>query len=136
MNNSLKRSFRKELFDDATIRLERISIKSPVEIAQFRDLAKRALQIKETNQKSDDWLADAPEEFKDPLMDTLMTDPVLLPSGQIMDRPVIMRHLLNSNTDPFNRQLLTEEMLVPGKCLNLNIQHAFFVHSSRSLYET
>lgn len=50
-------------------------------------------------------------------MDTLMTDPVSLPSGQIMDRSVIMRHLLNSNTDPFNRQPLTEEMLLPGKCL-------------------
>lgn len=67
------------------------------------------------NQKSDDWMADAPDEFKDPLMDTLMIDPVILPSGQIMDRPVIMRHLLNSNTDPFNRQPLTEEMLESGR---------------------
>lgn len=44
-------------------------------------------------------------------MDTLMDDPVLLPSGKIMDRSVIMRHLLNSNTDPFNRQPLSEDML-------------------------
>lgn len=41
-----------------------------------------------------------------------MTDPVLLPSsGKIMDRSIITRHLLNSSTDPFNRQPLTEEML-------------------------
>lgn len=110
-----QRSFRKELFDDATSRLERIAIKTPAEVEQFKALAHKAFQILEKNQKSEDWLADAPDEFKDPLMDTLMTDPVLLPSGQIMDRSVIMRHLLNSNTDPFNRQLLTEEMLVPGK---------------------
>ena len=32
-----------------------------------------------------------------------------------MDRPVIMRHLLNSDTDPFNRQVLTIEMLQPGR---------------------
>lgn len=51
----------------------------------------------------------------DPLMDTLMNDPVLLPSGTIMDRPIILRHLLNSQTDPFNRQVLTEEQLVSGK---------------------
>ena len=51
----------------------------------------------------------------DPLMDTLMRDPVLLPSGNIMDRPIIMRHLLNSQTDPFNRQPLTEKELVHGK---------------------
>lgn len=47
-------------------------------------------------------------------MDTLMTDPVRLPSGTIMDRSIILRHLLNSPTDPFNRQTLTENMLEPG----------------------
>lgn len=49
-------------------------------------------------------------------MDTLMDDPVILPSsGKIMDRPVIIRHLLNSQTDPFNRQPLSEDNLMPGK---------------------
>ena len=47
-------------------------------------------------------------------MDTLMTDPVLLPSGQIMDRAIILRHLLNSQTDPFNRQPMSESDLIPG----------------------
>lgn len=52
----------------------------------------------------------------DPLMMTLMHDPVILPtSGKIMDRAVIMRHLLNSDTDPFNRQPLTTDMLKPGE---------------------
>lgn len=40
--------------------------------------------------------------------------PVILPSGTIMDRPIITRHLLNSSTDPFNRQTLTEDMLQPA----------------------
>lgn len=90
-------------------------IKSPTEIEQFRHLASKSYSILVTNQQSEDWLGDAPEEFRDPLMDTLMSDPVVLPSGQVMDRPVIMRHLLNSSTDPFNRQPLTEDMLKPGK---------------------
>lgn len=47
----------------------------------------------------------------DPLMDTLMTEPVRLPSGVVMDRPIIVRHLLNSKQDPFNRQILTVDML-------------------------
>lgn len=47
-------------------------------------------------------------------MDTLMTDPVRLPSGEIMDRIVITRHLLNSATNPFNRLPLTLDQLVPG----------------------
>lgn len=56
--------------------------------------------------------------FSDPLMGTLMTDPVMLPSGHIVDRPVIMRHLLNTPTDPFTRQPLSEEMLQPGTSQN------------------
>lgn len=73
------------------------------------------------NQQSEDEFADAPDEFKDPLMDTLMSDPVQLPSGTIMDRAIITRHLLNSNTDPFNRQTLTEDMLVPCQDLKERI---------------
>lgn len=79
--------------------------------------------------RSDELHEDAPDEFKDPLMDTLMTDPVLLPSGQIMDRAVIMRHLLNSNTDPFNRQPLTEDMLLPGKILWVFKKKSNFTHN-------
>ena len=44
-----------------------------------------------------------------------MTDPVELPSGVIMDRSVIARHLLNCQTDPFTRQPLTEHELKEGK---------------------
>ncbi|KAF5288784.1 hypothetical protein FQA39_LY15275 [Lamprigera yunnana] len=110
-----ERSFKEELFDDAIVRLERSLIKTPSEIEQFKAFSAKALQIRVDNQKSEDWMADAPDEFKDPVMDTLMTDPVSLPSGQVMDRSVIMRHLLNSSTDPFNRQPLTEDMLQPGK---------------------
>lgn len=36
-----------------------------------------------SNQQKSDEFADAPEEFRDPLMDTLMTDPVYLPSGKV-----------------------------------------------------
>ncbi|KAK5641761.1 hypothetical protein RI129_010308 [Pyrocoelia pectoralis] len=117
-----ERSFRKELFDDAIVRLERSLIKTPSEIYEFKAFSAKANQIRIDNQKSEDWMADAPDEFKDPLMDTLMTDPVLLPSGQVMDRAVIMRHLLNSSTDPFNRQPLTEDMLQPVNDLKERIK--------------
>lgn len=96
-------------------------MKTPSELEQFRALSQKAHNMLVANQKSDDYLADAPDEFRDPLMDTLMSDPVRLPSGQVMDRPVIMRHLLNSSTDPFNRQPLTEDMLQPGKFSKLKL---------------
>jgi len=40
-------------------------------------------------------VADAPEEFLDPIMGTLMVDPVILPNSKTnIDRAVIARHLL------------------------------------------
>lgn len=80
----------------------------------------------------DDDFADAPDEFKDPLMDTLMVDPVELPSGVVMDRAIIIRHLLNSQTDPFNRQPLNEDELKPGEIKNCqkNYQKFIFFYSS------
>ncbi|XP_013109413.2 ubiquitin conjugation factor E4 B [Stomoxys calcitrans] len=109
-----ERSFQKHLFDDAANRIERLSIRSGIEVEKFRSLITKAHDIYVANQQSEDECADAPDEFKDPLMDTLMSDPVVLPSGTIMDRAIITRHLLNSNTDPFNRQHLTEDMLIPN----------------------
>ncbi|KAG6451394.1 hypothetical protein O3G_MSEX007135 [Manduca sexta] len=117
-----ERSFRKELFEEAAVRLAKSCIKTPTEIERFRSLADNAYQIAVSNQQKSDEFADAPEEFRDPLMDTLMTDPVVLPSGKVMDRSVILRHLLNSSTDPFNRQPLTEDQLRPATELKEKIQ--------------
>ncbi|KAM0736292.1 Ubiquitin conjugation factor E4 B [Formica fusca] len=104
----------KKLFTDAASRLERSAIKTELnknttEIERFITLAERAAVIARDNRA---W-GDIPKKFRDPLMDTLMEDPVKLPSGIIMDRAVIIRHLLNSATDPFNRQPLSEDMVTP-----------------------
>lgn len=67
--------------------------------------------------------AEAPEEFLDPLMMTLMVDPVLLPSSRtIVDRSTIAQHLLNEETDPFNRQPLTSKELIPETALKEKIK--------------
>lgn len=117
-----ERSFRLELFEEAAGRLERAAIKAPLQLAHWRELSARAQRIVLQNQKREMDYSDAPDEFKDPLMDTLMEDPVRLPSsGKIMDRAVILRHLLNSSTDPFNRQPLTEDMLTPDEELRIRI---------------
>ncbi|XP_076166948.1 ubiquitination factor E4B [Ptiloglossa arizonensis] len=108
-----ERSFCKELFTDAANRLERSVIKTATEIERFIALAERAAVIARDNRARDEDYGDAPEEFRDPLMDTLMEEPVKLPSGIVMDKAVIIRHLLNSATDPFSRQPLSEDMLTP-----------------------
>lgn len=65
----------------------------------------------------------APDEFLDPLMFTVMEDPVLLPtSNNVMDRATISQHLLNDDSDPFNRQPLRVDMLQPLPELKQRIQ--------------
>jgi len=106
-----ERSYSKELFDDAVSRMRKACIKTPTEIEQFQDLRDKVEKIVAEKRMAEVDYGEIPDEFRDPLMETLMTDPVMLPSGIIMDRPIILRHLLNSQTDPFNRQPLTESQL-------------------------
>ena len=56
---------------------------------------------------------DPPSEFECGLTGELMTDPVLLPSGEIICRENIRRHLIVSTQNPFNREYLTNDMLKP-----------------------
>ncbi|XP_029659524.1 ubiquitin conjugation factor E4 B-like isoform X2 [Formica exsecta] len=75
-------SFCNELFTDAASRLERSAIKTTMEIERFVTLAERATVIATDNRAR----GDAPEEFRDPLMNILMEDPIKLPSGIVMDK--------------------------------------------------
>ncbi|CAK6951281.1 ubiquitin conjugation factor E4 B isoform X1 [Scomber scombrus] len=106
-----QRSYSRELFEEVISKMRKAGIKSSIAIEKFKLLSEKVEEIVAKNSQSEMDYSDAPDEFKDPLMDTLMTDPVILPSGNIMDRSIILRHLLNSPTDPFNRQPLTESML-------------------------
>ncbi|XP_025203698.1 ubiquitin conjugation factor E4 B isoform X1 [Melanaphis sacchari] len=118
-----ERSFRIELFEDAANRMLRVLNSSKIEAMQFQSLAIKANEVSIQNIKKEVDFNDAPDEFRDPLMDTLMDDPVTLPSsGKVMDRSVIIRHLLNSQTDPFNRQPLSEDDLTPATDLKEKIQ--------------
>ncbi|UYV79527.1 UBE4B [Cordylochernes scorpioides] len=98
-----ERSYRKELFEDAVVRMRKAMIKSSSSIQHFQTMAEKIHQLVIQQEHLDLDLLDAPDEFR-----------VILPSGTIMDRPIIVRHLLNSSTDPFNRQPLTEEGLIPA----------------------
>lgn len=72
--------------------------------------------------EDEDIAAEAPDEFLDPIMSHLMTDPVILPSSKLtVDRQTIARHLLSDQIDPFNRQPLTMEEVVPNTELKARI---------------
>lgn len=66
-------------------------------------------------------LSDAPDRFLDPLVMDIMLDPVILPSGNIVDRSTIKQHLMNDPRDPFNRSPLTIDDVKPATKLKLEI---------------
>lgn len=118
------RSYRKELIPKAVgiasrkkLPLGRGELQSVMEIAQAAERA-----VEEENEEEAE-LGDVPDEFLDPIMSSLMRNPVRLPtSGNIMDRAVISRILLSDKVDPFNRKLLTEDMLIEEPELKARIE--------------
>uniref|UniRef100_A0A3B4TV96 Ubiquitination factor E4B, UFD2 homolog (S. cerevisiae) n=1 Tax=Seriola dumerili TaxID=41447 RepID=A0A3B4TV96_SERDU len=92
-----QRSYSRELFEEVISKMRKAGIKSSIAIEKFKLLSEKVEEIVAKNSQSEMDYSDAPDEFKDPLMDTLMTDPVMLPSGNIMDRSIILRHLLTES---------------------------------------
>jgi hypothetical protein len=55
---------------------------------------------------------DIPDEFLDPIMFCPIKNPVVLPESKtVMERDIIVQHLMDDETDPFNRTTLTIKML-------------------------
>ena len=75
-------------------------------------LCRSCAEAQEAMVDEEEELGDIPDEYLDELTAELMTDPVRLPSGKVVDRATITRHLLSKETDPFSRQKLTIDQLV------------------------
>ena len=74
------------------------------EVGELDMLAARVAAAGASARASEAANEEAPEEFWDPIMATIMDDPVTLPTSSItLDRATIMRHLLSDPNDPFNR---------------------------------
>ncbi|KAK7469287.1 Ubiquitin conjugation factor E4 [Stygiomarasmius scandens] len=120
------RSYSRELFESA----ERIAIKrglkTEAELEKLRVLTAMVEEAKLTMEAEED-LGEIPDEFLDPLMFTVMKDPVILPSSKItVDRSTIKSHLLSDSKDPFNRSPLAIEDVVSNTELRERIE-AFLV---------
>eukprot|EP01122_Echinamoeba_exundans_P013130 TRINITY_DN5679_c0_g1_i1.p1 TRINITY_DN5679_c0_g1~~TRINITY_DN5679_c0_g1_i1.p1 ORF type:complete len:1180 (+),score=276.71 TRINITY_DN5679_c0_g1_i1:327-3866(+) len=109
-----ERSFSTEVFNKAGTILEREGLLNPATLGTYRGFLSEVSQSATKEKFDQDQLGDIPDEFLDSIMSTLMRDPVKLPSsGQIVDRSTIERHLLSDPSDPFNRQPLTKDQLIP-----------------------
>ncbi|KAL4069954.1 ubiquitin elongating factor core-domain-containing protein [Scleroderma yunnanense] len=115
------RSYKPELFEMAIEKARRIPLKTETELEQLRAFAAKVEQTKAIIDQEDD-LGEVPDEFLDPLMFTLMRDPVTLPSSQVViDRSTIKSHLLSDSKDPFNRAPLTISDVIPNPDLKAKI---------------
>ncbi|XP_075645294.1 putative ubiquitin conjugation factor E4 [Castanea sativa] len=116
------RSYNEQLFSAAADVLRRIGEDGRV-IQEFTELGAKAKIAASEAMDTEAVLGEIPDEFLDPIQYTLMKDPVILPSSRItVDRPVIQRHLLSDNSDPFNRSHLTADMLIPNTELKARIE--------------
>lgn len=80
---------------------------------QYKEIVQKLHTLQDKHDEDEAIYDDAPEEFLDALLFTLMEDPVELPSGNVVDRAVISRTLLSEAIDPFTRLPLTKEELKP-----------------------
>jgi ubiquitin conjugation factor E4 B len=131
------RSYKPKTFELALGVLTKHHLKSNEDILALARLADMVKEIKQREDEEELELGDIPDEFTgsfscpypyptektrqlilktDPLMATLMEDPVILPTSKTrIDRQTIKAHLLSDATDPFNRSPLKIEDVVPGK---------------------
>ncbi|KAM4652582.1 ubiquitin conjugation factor E4 A isoform 1-T2 [Discoglossus pictus] len=92
-------------------------------IMAFSNLAEKIKSLADLQMREEETYADAPDEFLDPIMSAVMSDPVILPSSRVtVDRSTIARHLLSDQTDPFNRSPLTMDQVRPNLELKEKIQ--------------
>lgn len=135
--------FRKQVFDKVYSVVERIgifdsNIEDPMSLTSetvtlvgvtgekltsdtFRGFIDKVLEAQARFEDEDTILADPPDDYLDPLMATLMRDPVKLPSGYVLDRNTIVQHLLQNPSDPFTRAPLVITDVVPHNELKAEI---------------
>lgn len=116
------RSYKPETFNKASQIMTRKALKAPEELEAWNQFITRVAKAKEVLDQAEQDFGDAPEEFEDPLLGMLMSDPVVLPSQNIVDRSTIIQHLLSDETDPFTRMPMKIEDAVPADDLRQRIE--------------
>lgn len=92
-------------------------------IGEIGEFSQKVSRLEKQQKEDQEALTDIPDEFLDPIMSSLMVDPVILPSSKVtVDRTTIARHLLSDQSDPFNREPLTMDQIIPNEELLQQIQ--------------
>ncbi|KAG5358191.1 E4 ubiquitin-protein ligase UFD2 [Yarrowia sp. B02] len=125
------RSFDPANFTRAIELISRFNLMPREYLDQIVALRDRASEVAAQDEEDEQDLGDIPDEYLDPLMYTLMTNPVILPSSKInIDLATIKSHLLSDPKDPFNRAPLKLEDVLPNE--ELKVEIANWVKEKRS----
>lgn len=104
------RSFDPEIFRNIAKMARSSRILSSMESLTFEKVIEEMVILhKELNESHMLDTDDIPEEYLDAITSDLMKDPLLLPSGQHVDRSSIQRHLYSQPTNPFTQTPLKIE---------------------------
>lgn len=92
-------------------------------LIQLQNLSKQIEAIQKEHENIETKLGEIPDKYLDPILYTLMRDPVRLPTNDmIMDRAKIEINILNTGQCPFTRKPLTKEELIPVPELKAEIE--------------
>lgn len=117
------RSYKPANLDRAAAIMARKAAKSSQELARWNKLCENIAAAKEEEEAEEEDLGEIPDEYMDPIMGTLMKDPVTLPTSKnVVDRSTIRQVLLSDPLDPFNRAPLKIEDVVSNDALREEIQ--------------
>lgn len=118
-----ERSYKPGNFSKAGELMKKYVLKSPDELRVWEKLSAEVAEARSAEEEEEANFEDAPEEFMDPLMASLMVDPVILPTSKaVMDRSTIRSHLLSDPNDPYNRMPLKIEEVLPATELKEQIE--------------
>lgn len=116
------RSYKPANFAQAAGLLARKGLKAPEELDRWRRLCDDIAAARLADAAEEEDMGEIPDDFLDPLMATLMQDPVILPvSRTVMDRSTIRQHLLSDPHDPYSRAPLKIEDVIPDVELRARI---------------
>lgn len=116
-----------------SISLHLVRIGGGLLIGELNEFALKVRRLEQLEKVHQEALTDAPDDFLDPIMSTLMLDPVTLPSSNVtVDRTTIARHLLSDQSDPFNRSPLTMDQVRSDTELRTRIEQ--WVREKKAAY--
>ncbi|PGH03801.1 hypothetical protein AJ79_07277 [Helicocarpus griseus UAMH5409] len=117
------RSYKPSNFKKAAEILRKWALKPQEDLVKWDRLQVKFQAAKEADEQAEEDLGEVPDEFLDPLIFTLMEDPVILPNSRVsIDRATIRSHLLSDPNDPFNRVPLKIEDVIPNTELKAKIE--------------